>query len=144
MLSGEVYRLLQIGKVILYRYQREGKRKGHKLPNGYWNWDEESGYFFNESVPRKIYVYVRVSTNKQKPDLENHIQLIKQRGFSNGIQLNGMFSDVTLGISFEKRKNFFKMLEDILQKRVKKVIITYMKMYSKRKRKVNQELIKEV
>jgi len=82
-----------------------------------------------------------------KPDLENQIQLITQWCFSNGIQLNRIFSDVVSGISFEKSKNLFKMLEDILQKRVKKVIITYkdrLKMYSKRKRKVIQELIKEV
>ncbi len=71
------------------------------------------------------YAYARVSTNKQKPDLENQIHLLKQWCFSNGIQINGLFSDVASGISFEKRKKFFKMLEDILQNRVKQVIITY-------------------
>ncbi len=196
MLSGEVCRLLQIGKVTLYKYQRDEKIKEYKLPNGYWNWDEESFFFFfNEGIPRKKYVYTRFSTKKQKPDLENQIQLNKQWCFSNGIQLNGMFSDVVSGITFEKRKNFLKILEDILQKLVKKVIITYkdrlssvsfelfsylfkqfgteimvisevgnpkldsqevmeeiiplihcivMKMYSKRKRKFIQELIKVV
>lgn len=125
MFSGEVCRLLQIGKVTLYKYQRDGKIKGYKLPNGSWNWDEKLDYiFFNEGVPRKTYVCARVSTNMQKPDLENLIQLIKQWCFSNGIQLNGMFSDVAPGISVEKKKNFCKVLEDILQKRIKKVIIT--------------------
>ena len=195
MYSKEVCRLLQISKPTLYNYHKDGKIKGDKLPNGYWNWDEESVYsFFNKGVPRKVYAYARVSTTKQKPDLENQIQLLKQWCFSNGIQLNGMFSDVASGISFKKRKDFFKMLDDILQKRVKKVIITYkdrlsrvgfelfsylfkhfgteiivvsevgspkldsqevmdeiislmhcfaMKMYSKRKRKIIQELIKE-
>ncbi|MHA1475300.1 MAG: IS607 family transposase [Promethearchaeota archaeon] len=196
MFTREVCRLLQITKVTLYKYQREGKVKEHKHSNGYWNWDDESVYLFlNKGVPRKKYAYARVSTNKQKPDLENQIQLLKQWCFSNGIQLNGKFSDVASGISFEKRKNFFKMLQFILQKRVDKAIITYkdrlsrvgfelfsylfkqfgtenivisevrnpkldsqdiikeiislmqcfaMKLYSKRKRKVIQELIKEV
>ena len=35
-----------------------------------------------------------------------------------------MFSDVNPGLSFEKKKNYFKILEDILQKRIKKVIFT--------------------
>ena len=126
MKTGDACRLLQVTKVTLYKYQKEGKISGYKLPNGYWNWDDESVYsYFNKDVPRLNYAYARVSTNKQKPDLENQIQLLKQWCFSNGIQLNGLFLDVASGISFEKRKNFFKMLEDILQNRVKQVIITY-------------------
>lgn len=37
MFTGELCRLLQITKVTLYKYQREEKVKGHKLPNGYLN-----------------------------------------------------------------------------------------------------------
>ncbi len=126
MKTGDVCRLLHVTKVTLYKYKKEGKLLAHKLPNGYWNWDDESVYsYFNKDVPRVNYAYARVSTNKQRPDLENQIHLLKQWCFSNGIQLNGLFSDTASGISFDKRKNFFKMLEDILQKRVKKVIITY-------------------
>ena len=126
MKTGDVCRLLQVTKVTLYKYQKEGKISGYTLPNGYWNWDDESVYsYFNKDGPRMTYAYARVSTNKQKPDLEDQIYLLKQWCFSNGIQLNGLFSDVASGISFEKRKNFFKMLEDILQNRVKQVIITY-------------------
>jgi predicted site-specific integrase-resolvase len=126
MNTGDACRLLQVTNVTLYKYQKEGKILGYKLPNGYWNWDDESVYsYFNKDVPRMIYAHARVSTNKQKPDLENQIHLLKQWCFSNGIQLNGVFSEVASGISFEKRKNFFRMLEGILQKRVKQVIITY-------------------
>lgn len=126
MYSKEVCRLLQISKVTLYKYLKEGKIIAEKLPNGYWNYDPDSVYnFFNKEVPRKIYAYARVSTQKQKNDLENQIQLLKNWCFSNGIQLNGMYSDIASGISFEKRKDFFKLLDDVIEKRVKKVIITY-------------------
>ena len=37
MFTREVCRLLKITKDTLYKYQREGKVKGHKLPNGYCN-----------------------------------------------------------------------------------------------------------
>ena len=126
MQTKAVCRLLQITKVILYKYQKEGKISGTKLPNGYLNWDEEFFYsFFNLGVPRKVYAYVRVSTNKQIKDLANQIQLLKQWCFSNGIQLYGMFSEVVSGISFVKREEFFQILKEILQKREKQVIITY-------------------
>ncbi len=126
MKSSEACKLLQITKPTLYKYKDNGLLKASRLPNGYWDFDEESVYsFFNKDVPRKIYAYARVSTNKQKKDLENQIQLLKNWCFSNGIQLNGLFSDIASGISFEKRNQFFLVLDEIIQKKVKRIIITY-------------------
>lgn len=51
--------------------------------------------------------------------------MLKNWCFSNGIQLNGLFSDIASGISFERRNQFFTMLDEIIQKKVKKIIITY-------------------
>ena len=49
MQSKEVCRLLGITKVTLYKYQKDGKLKGTKLPNGYWNWDKDAVYaYFNQ------------------------------------------------------------------------------------------------
>ena len=39
MKTGDTCRLLQVTKITLYK---EGKISGNKLPNGYWNWDDES------------------------------------------------------------------------------------------------------
>ncbi|MBN1801931.1 MAG: hypothetical protein JW891_10520 [Candidatus Lokiarchaeota archaeon] len=51
MKIGDACRLLQVTKVSLYKYQKEGKISGHELPNGYWNWDDELIYsYFNKSV----------------------------------------------------------------------------------------------
>ena len=126
MKSSDACKLLQVTKPTLYKYKENGFIKANRLPNGYWDFDEESVYsFFNKDVPRKIYAYARVSTNKQKKDLENQIQMLKNWCFSNGIQLNGLFSDIASGISFERRNQFFTMLDQIIQKKVKKIIITY-------------------
>ena len=126
MKSSDACKLLQVTKPTLYKYKENGFIKATRLPNGYWDFDEESVYsFFNKDVPRKIYAYARVSTNKQKKDLENQIQMLKNWCFSNGIQLNGLFSDIASGISFERRHQFFTMLDEIIQKKVKKIIITY-------------------
>ncbi|MFC0903782.1 IS607 family transposase [Clostridium sp. MT-14] len=96
------------------------------LPNGRYDYNKDSVYkIFNKGVDRKTYLYARVSTPKQKTDLENQINLLKQFSFSNGYQINKVFQDIASGISFEKRKDFFKMLDDIIDGKVERVIITY-------------------
>lgn len=76
-------------------------------------------------MKRKTYIYARVSTSKQKPDLNNKIELLKQFCFTNGYTISGIYSDIASGISFEKRNDFFKMLDDIIDNKVERVVITY-------------------
>jgi putative resolvase len=124
--SKEVLELLQITRPTLTKYVKNGIIKTTTLPNGQYNYDKESVYkLFNKGVERKTYVYARVSTTKQKPDLENQINLLKQFCFSNGWCINKVFSDVASGISFEKRKLFFNMLDDIVSGKCERVVITY-------------------
>ena len=66
-----------------------------------------------------------MSASKQKPDLNNQIELLKQFCFSNGYTISGIYSDIASGISFEKRNDFFKMLDDIIDNKVERVVITY-------------------
>lgn len=70
-------------------------------------------------------IYARVSKNKQKKDLENQVQLLKEFCFSNGWRIERVYQDVASGISFEKRKQFFEMLDLILDRQVKRVVISY-------------------
>ena len=58
-------------------------------------------------MKRKTFIYARVSTAKQKPDLENQISLLKQFCFSNGYTISEIYSDIASGISFEKRKDLY-------------------------------------
>ncbi len=105
----------------------------------------------------KTVIYAGVST-KQKNDLNNQMEQLKQWCFLNGYTINAIYSDISSGISFDKRKGFFEMLDEIINYRVEEVIITYrdrlsrvgseeifediismlhcysMKMYSKRKK----------
>ena len=55
----------------------------------------------------------------------NQIELLKQFCFSNGYVLSGVFQDIASGISFENRNDFFTMLDDILDGKVERVVITY-------------------
>ena len=66
-----------------------------------------------------------MSTTKQKSDLNDQIELLKQFCFSNGYVISGIYSDIASGINFEKRNDFFRMLDDIIDNKVERVIITY-------------------
>lgn len=126
MKAKEVLELLQITRPTLTKYVKEGWIKVNILPNGRYDYDKDSVYkLFNKGVERKTYIYARVSTSKQKKDLENQIQMLKQFCFSNGYCVSKVFSDIASGISFEKRKDFFKMLDDVLAGKVERVVISY-------------------
>ena len=126
MKAKEVLELLQISRPTLTKYVKQGTIKTITLPNGRYDYDKDSVYkIFNKGVERKTYIYARVSTSKQKKDLENQVSMLKQFCFANGYAINKIYQDVASGISFEKRKEFFKMLDDIISGRVEKVVITY-------------------
>lgn len=126
MKSKEVLELLQITRPTLTKYVKEGIIKTTTLPNGRYDYDKESVYkLFNKGVERKTYIYARVSTPKQKKDLENQINLLRQFCFANGYIISKVYSDIASGISFEKRKDFFLMLDDIISGKVERVVITY-------------------
>jgi len=124
MKAKEVLELLQISRPTLTKYVKEGIIKVNILPNGRYDYDKESVYkLFNKGVERKTYIYARVSTPKQKADLENQTQMIIQFCFANGYSVSKVFPDIASGISFEKRKDFFHMLDDVLAGKVERVVI---------------------
>lgn len=103
MKANEVLKLLRITRQTLTKYVKNGTIKVKVLPNGRYDYDEDSVYsLLFDGLERKTYIYARVSTPKQKKDLENQIELLKQFCFSKGYKIHGVFSDMASGISFEK------------------------------------------
>ena len=49
----------------------------------------------------------------------------------NGFTINAIYSDIASRISFEKRKGFFDMRDEIMNNKVEKVILTYKDRVSK-------------
>lgn len=126
MRTKDVLRILGITRPTLTKYVKEGTIGTTILPNGRYDYNEEDVYkFLNKDCKRKIVIYARVSTNKQKKDLENQIDMLKQFCFMNGYTLNGIYSDIASGISFENRTDFFKLLDEIIAGKVDKVVISY-------------------
>lgn len=118
--------ILNVSRTTLMNYVNDGRIKATKLFNGRYEYDDDSVYaLLNHDLPRKVCLYARVSTQKQKVDLDNQVSLLKNFCFQNGICINAIYTDIASGIDFEKRKSFFTMLDEILDKKVKTVIITY-------------------
>ncbi|MHB1567544.1 MAG: IS607 family transposase [Acidiferrobacter sp.] len=126
MKAKEVLNLLQISRRTLHVYAKDGRIRYTVMPNKMYNYNEEDVYkILNKDVKRKTVLYARVSTSKQKNDLQNQIDQMKQWCFMNGYTINAIYSDIASGISFEKRKGFFEMLDEIMNSKVEKVVITY-------------------
>lgn len=122
----EVLQILKVTRQTLTKYVKEGRVKVTVKGNGQYDYDSDSVYkLLNKDIERKTYIYARVSTAKQKKDLDTQVQLLKTFCFQNGYVLNGVYQDIASGINFEKRKEFFDLLDEVLAGKVKRVIITY-------------------
>ena len=107
MRSKEVLNLLRVTRPTLTKYVKSGKIKVIRKPNGHYEYDEESVYaFLNKDVRRKTYIYARVSTSKQKKDLENQIEMLKQFCFSNGYITPVFMLMWQAGSTLKNGKNF--------------------------------------
>ena len=78
MKSSKVLNLLQISRPTLTSYVKKGLIKVTIKPNGQYEYAEDSVYkFLNKDVKRKTVIYARVSTAKQRKDLANQVELLK-------------------------------------------------------------------
>lgn len=126
MKSREVLELLNITRPTLTKYVKEGLIRITVMPNGRYNYnDEDVRKIAYRGITRKTVIYSRVSTYKQKKDLENQTNLLKQFCFSRGYQIHQVVEEIASGISFDKRKAFLNLLDDIMEKQVERIVITY-------------------
>jgi putative resolvase len=125
MKAKEVLKILKITRQTLCKYVKQGKIRVEKLPNGYYLYNAEDVYkFLNKTLVRKNVIYARVSTSKQKKDLENQVETLREFCNKNGIIVNDVYKDIGSGINFD-RKEFERLLTDVIEFQIQKVYITY-------------------
>lgn len=125
MKSNKVLKLLRVTRPTLCRYVKNGLIKVNRLPSGLYDYDDESVYkFLNKDVERKCVIYCRVSTSKQKKDLDNQRKNVETYCVKNGVRISDVYSDIGSGINFD-RKEFQRLVNDIVNHRISKVFITY-------------------
>lgn len=123
--AGIVCKECQISYVTLKKWKDEGKINVKILSKKKILYDIDSLNKDNLNVDNRINViYSRVSTQKQKSDLEHQIQLIKEYMISNGIKPDKIYSDIGSGLN-ENRNQLKQLLNDVVQNKIKTIYITY-------------------
>lgn len=126
MRAKETLELLQIHRVTLNRYVREGTIRVTKLSNGRYEYNDDDVFAFigkkKISHNRKVISYSRVSTQKQKNQLKDQTQRIYDSCISRGLVLDEQFEDIGSGMSSD-RKNFDKVCQMIFHGDVELLVI---------------------
>ena len=123
MKAKEVLKILKISRPTLTKYVKEQKILVKELPNGFYDYDEDSVLKAAKiSTERNSVIYARVSTPKQKKDLENQIHTITEYANNNGYKIDGVYSDIASGLNYD-RKSFSELLNLILERKIKNVFI---------------------
>lgn len=123
MKANEVLKILKVTRPTLTKYVKDGRLKVTLLSNGFYDYDEDSVLSLAKiSTNRKCVVYARVSTQKQKKDLEDQISVITEYANKNGYQVDKVYSDIASGLNYD-RKSFKEMLNEIIERRIKCVFI---------------------
>ena len=142
MKAKDVLKLLGVTRVTLYKYVKSGKVKAIKLPNGMYDYVDESVFKFIKKENRFSVIYGRVSTYKQKKDLNNQIESIKKYCEKTGTHYEKVLTDISSGLDLN-RPNFSKLLDDIMNYRVSQVIISYKDRLTRLSFKILEEIFKK-
>ena len=125
MKTKQVLDLLQITRQTLCKYVRNGLIRVNEKPNKRYDYNNEDVYkIAYKGNERKSVIYARVSTSKQKNDLDNQVETISTFMSKNGIKINDIYKDIGSGINFD-RKEFQRLLNDVITNKIKAIYITY-------------------
>ena len=124
MKAKKVIKLLQITRPTLCAYVKKGIVKATELPNGYYEYDDDSVYKLIGVEKRDVVVYGRVSTTAQKSNLDRQIDGLIQFANSRGYSVVKTYKDIASGLSFD-RKEFKQLLHDVIGHKIKTVIISH-------------------
>jgi len=118
-------KLLQISRVTLWKYVKEGKIRGEKINNRYIYNDDDVYKLIGIKKEKKNKInvsYSRVSTQSQKDQLKEQTKRIYESCISRNVNLDEQIEDVKSGMD-GSRKGFNDLLRKIIQGDVELVII---------------------
>lgn len=125
MRASEVLRILRVSRATLSKYVKEGRIRLNTSATKWNDYNDSDVYSIISKSERKTFIYARVSTSKQKKDLENQIELLKAYSASKGYRISGIYSDIASGVSFDKRNDLLSMIDSIVKNEVERVVVTY-------------------
>lgn len=121
----EVKKILGVTNRTISTYLKEGKIRYEKINDKHYIYNDEDVYkLANIKFPdRKIVTYARVSLSKQKSDLISQNERLYNFAISNGYKLNKQYSDIKSGMNFTDRKEFNKLINEIVENKIKIIIV---------------------
>jgi predicted site-specific integrase-resolvase len=126
---GEFAKLINRNRMTLVRWHNDEKLiPAHISPKGtrYYS-QEQLNHFYGIGgtleKPRKTIAYCRVSSNKQKDDLERQIENVKTYMIAKGYSFD-LITDIGSGINYNK-KGLKKLIDMITDSEVDKVVVLY-------------------
>lgn len=78
----------------------------------------------NKELLNEVAIYARVSTPKQKTDLENQISILKEYATSKGYIIKYVFSDIASGMN-ENRKSLNELIDKVISGDIKFIVISH-------------------
>lgn len=127
---GEFAKLIGKTEQTLRNWDKNNTLKPHHvIESGYRYYSQEQlNNFFGfknskDQQNRRIIGYCRVSSNKQKDDLERQIQNVKTYMIARGYQFD-IINDIGSGINYNK-KGLNQLIELISSSQVEKIVILY-------------------
>ena len=125
MKSAKVLKLLHVSRATLVKYVKNKEIRVVELPNGFYEYNDEDVYRkAGLADERYDVIYARVSTQKQKTDLQSQIKTLTEYCNKNGIKVSKSYQDVASGMNFD-RKQFKILLDDVLSFKVSHIYVTY-------------------
>ena len=126
MKAKDVLKILNISRITLMKYLKLGYISAIKLPNGQYDYNDDTVYAFigqkKEKKNKKIISYSRVSTQNQKSQLKEQTQRIYNSCVSKGIKLDEQIEDIKSGMSSD-RKGFDYVCQEIIKGNVELLVI---------------------
>lgn len=126
MQAKEVMSVLNISRVTLCRYVKQGFIGVFQKPNGKYEYNENDVYAFigkkKEKGNTKVISYARVSNQFQKEQLKEQSHRIYESCISKGLLLDEQIEDIKSGMSGD-RKGFDKLVQSVIRGEVKAVVI---------------------
>ena len=127
----ETCRILGISESTLRRWEREGKIKIIRTPGGKRRIPESEVKRLLGEKEKKLeirkmrcVIYVRVSGNSQKDDLERQVEALKKYASERNYEIIDIITDIASGLKTD-RKGLKKLFKYIIQRKVDIVLITW-------------------
>ncbi len=126
---GEFSELIRVTQQTLRNWDKVGKLKpSHKGKSGYRYYSQQQLQYYlglksENPAKRKVVGYCRVSSNKQKDDLERQVENVKSYMIAKGYSFD-VVTDIGSGINYNK-KGLNQLIDRIVASEVEKIVVLY-------------------